>query len=158
MSSEHDQWPRKARFAGLAEGHERQSARPPPGRAREFERLRAAPPDDLPAILEAVVTAAKNGDMQGARTILDRVLPPLKAQELPIAVGALEGTLADQGAAILEAMASGALAPGQAAQLLGALASQAKVREVDELARCIAELERRVEANVLEGGASNGKR
>ena len=118
-----------------------------PAGLASVEKLRAALLDELPAILEALVTAAKGGDMQAARTILDRVLPPLKAQELPAFLGAFEGTLAEQGGAILKAMASGALAPGQAAQLLGALAAQAKVREVDELARRIADLERRVEAD-----------
>jgi len=128
--------------------------RSPSGLA-SVEKLRAALLDDLPEIIATVVAAAKGGDMAAARTILDRVLPPLKAQEAPVAVGALEGTLAEQGASVLQAMASGALAPGQAAQLLGALAAQAKVREVDELVRRLADLERRVEANE---GASNGKR
>ncbi len=114
------------------------------------ERLRNALVKDLPAILESVVKAAKGGDMQAARTILERVLPPLKASEIPAFLAPLEGSLAEQGQTVLGAMAAGALAPGQAAQVLGAIAAQAKIVEFDELARRLAAIETRL-------GSDNGK-
>jgi hypothetical protein len=40
-------------------------------------------------------------------------------------------------------MAAGVIAPGQAALLLRAIAAQAKILEVDELARRLSELENR---------------
>jgi len=84
--------------------------------------------------------------MQAARTILERVLPPLKAIEVPVLLDPLSGSLSDQGQAITSAMASGALSPAQAAQVLGALAAQAKIREVDELARRVFEIETKIAA------------
>lgn len=113
------------------------------------ERLRNALVNDLPEILASVVKAAKGGDMQAARTILERVLPPLKAMEVPAILHPLTGSLSDQGQAILAAMANGALAPGQATQLLAGLAAQAKIVEVDELARRLGEIEKRL-------GVANG--
>jgi hypothetical protein len=114
------------------------------------EKLRTALLDDLPAILAAIVKNAKGGDIAAARTILERILPPLKAVEVPAYLDSLTGTLSEQGAQIMQAMAAGMMAPGQAAQILAALAAQAKIVEVDELARRLAVLEMRL-------GTGNGK-
>lgn len=120
--------------------------RPPRGFAKA-ERLRSALARDLPDILKKLVSAAKGGDIQAARTILERVLPPLKAIEAPAPIGELRGTLPDQGAAILQAMAAGILAPAQATALLGALASQAKLVEVSDLGKRLDAIEARLGAN-----------
>jgi hypothetical protein len=113
------------------------------------EKLRNALVDELPGIIESVVKLAKRGDVAAAKVILERVLPPLKAIETPAAFGGLTGTLSDQGQGILQAMAAGAIAPGQAAQLLGAIAAQAKIVEIDAFARRLEALEKRL-------GAANG--
>ena len=108
----------------------------------ELQRLRATIAADVPDILAGLVTAAKGGDVQAARLILERVLPPIKATEhaqaLPLPEG---GTLTAQGRAVLSAVAAGELAPGQGAQLLAAIGSLARVTEIDELAARIAALE-----------------
>ena len=138
--------------AGLRPWKKGQSGNPNGRRAKGLataERLRNALVKDLPAILECVVNAAKGGDMAAARTILDRVLPPIKAIELPAFLAPLAGSLADQGQAVLGAMADGDLTPGQAAQILGAIAAQARVVEVDDLGRRLEALEQRM-------GATNG--
>jgi hypothetical protein len=106
------------------------------------EKLRAALVKDLPEVIKAVVDRAKTGDAQAARTILERVLPPLKPIEPPVILGAITGTLTEQSQTILDAMTAGLLAPGQAVQLIGAIAAQAKITEIDELGRRIAELEK----------------
>jgi len=110
------------------------------------ERIRNALVKELPGILETVVKSAKGGDITAAKTILERVLPPLKAIEVPVSFGDLAGSLSQQGQTILAAAASGTLPPGQAAQLLGAVAAQAKILEVDELERRLTELEKRLVA------------
>jgi hypothetical protein len=46
-------------------------------------KLRVALAEEIPDILAGVVKAAKEGDMQAARIILDRALPPIKAVEAP---------------------------------------------------------------------------
>jgi hypothetical protein len=135
--------------SGLRPWKKGQSGNPNGRRAKGLataEKLRNALVDEPPGILDSVVRSAKRGDVQAARTILERVLPPLKAIELPTVIEKLSGTLSEQGQTILAAMASGALAPGQATQLLGALAAQARVTEVDDLARRLGDLEKRMRA------------
>ena len=60
---------------------------------------------------------------------------------------ALSSTRTEQGEDILRAMADGVLSPGQAAQLLAALAAQAKIVEVDELEKRLAKLEQTLGGN-----------
>lgn len=114
----------------------------PPG-VGEVGKLRAALAVDVPDILQTVVTAAKGGDVQAARLILERVLPALKAVEPVQAVSLPDGSLTDQGRAVLASVAAGELAPGQGAALLGAIGTLARVSEIDELAARVAALETR---------------
>ena len=139
--------------SGLRPWRKGQSGNPNGRRARGLataERLRNALVDELPAILEVIVKNAKAGDLNAAKTILERVLAPLKSVEAPAYIDPLDGTLSEQGQVILQSMTVGSLAPGQAAQLLGALAAQAKLVEVDELGRRLTAIEKRL-------GATNGR-
>ena len=112
-----------------------------------MEKLRSALADELPAILQSIVNRAKDGDIAACKLILERVLPPLKVAELPVALGELSGTRTEQGQAILNEMAIGNLAPSQAARLFAALASQAKIVEVDELERRLSHIEQKLIEN-----------
>lgn len=108
----------------------------------ELQKLRAALAADVPEILAVLGTAAKSGDVQAARLILERVLPPVKAMEQPQAILLpANGTLTAQGRAVLRAIAAGELAPTQGAALLGAIGTLARVTEIDELAARITALE-----------------
>jgi hypothetical protein len=113
----------------------------PPGTG-DVSKLRAAIAVDVPDILKTVVTAAKGGDTQAARLILERVLPALKASEATQTLNLPTGSLTDQGRAVLAAVAAGELAPGQGAALLGAIGTLARVSEIDELHSRIEALER----------------
>ena len=73
--------------------------------------------------------------------ILERVLPPLKAAEQTQALSLPDGTLTEQGRAVLTSVAAGVLAPGQGAALLGAIGSLSRVAEIDELNARITKLE-----------------
>jgi hypothetical protein len=112
----------------------------PPG-VGEVGKLRAALATNVPDILAVLVNAAKGGDTQAARLILERVLPALKAVEPAQALSLPNGSLTDQGRAVLAAVGSGELAPGQGAALLGAIGTLARVSEIDELAARVAALE-----------------
>ena len=112
----------------------------PPGQS-EITRLRAALAGDVPEILAGLVLAAKGGDVQAARLILERILPPVKAIEQVQTIDLPEGTLTDQGRAVLRSVAAGQLAPGQGAQLLSAIGTLGKIAELDELAARITALE-----------------
>jgi hypothetical protein len=113
----------------------------PPGRSA-ITKMRDTLAADVPEILAGLVMAAKAGDIQAARLVLERVLPPVKATEQAVALALPEGgTLTAKANAVLSAAAAGALAPGQAAQLIAALGTLAKISEVDDLADRIAALE-----------------
>jgi hypothetical protein len=113
----------------------------PPGQS-EITRLRASLAGDVPEILAGLVLAAKGGDVQAARLILERILPPVKAIEQAVELQLpADGTLTAKASAVLSAAAAGDLAPGQAAQLIAALGTLAKIHEVDELAARITILE-----------------
>ena len=112
-----------------------------PSGSGELQKLRAAIGEHVPEIINQLVTAARGDDIQAARLILERVLPPVKAIEQPQTIDLPDGTLTDQGRAILRSVADGELAPGQGAQLLAAIGTLGKIAELDELAARITALE-----------------
>lgn len=105
--------------------------------------LRAAIAKDVPEIIKRLAELAKEGDAQAARLLLERCLPPLKAIELPAPITLPDAGLTEQGRAVVSAAAAGSLTPAQAAQLLGGIASLARLIETDELAARVAALEER---------------
>lgn len=107
----------------------------------EVARLRAAIAERVPDLLAAMMTKALEGDVGAARLLLERAIAPLKAAEQPQALTLPNGSLTDQGRAVLAAVAAGELAPGQGAALLGAVGTLARVVEIDELAARIEKLE-----------------
>ena len=107
----------------------------------EVAKLRAAIAEHVPTIIERLVAAALQGDTGAARLLLERVCPPLKAAEEAAPLALPDGTLTEQGRAVLGAVAAGELAPGQGAALLGAIGTLARVAEVDELERRLTALE-----------------
>lgn len=107
----------------------------------EVAKIRAAIADRVPELLEKLMAQALEGDTSAARLLLERAVAPLKAAEQPQALTLPDGTLTEQGRAVLASVAAGELAPGQGAALLGALGTLARVAEVDELAARITALE-----------------
>ncbi|MCK9381956.1 MAG: DUF5681 domain-containing protein [Sulfuritalea sp.] len=96
-------------------------------------------------ITDAVITAAKGGDLTAARMVLDRLAPP--AKERPVSLdmpdtGTAAGVSAAQ-EAILQAVATGELFPGEAATLAGIVEGRRRALETQELEQRIAALETR---------------
>lgn len=112
----------------------------PPGQS-EITKLRASIAEHVPEIVAQLVSAAQGGDVQAARLLLERVLPPVRPIEQTQPMDLPEGDLTAKGQAILNATARGELAPSQAAALIGAVGTLARVAEVDELERRIKALE-----------------
>lgn len=108
----------------------------------KIEKLRAALTKELPEVLEALVAQAKAGDTGAIKLILERTVPALRpvdaAAPLDLPVG---GGLAEQGRAVLVALAAGHLPVNQASSILQGLGSLAKLIETDELEARIAALE-----------------
>lgn len=118
----------------------------PAGRPRgqtTGSKLRETLAADIPEILQGLVTAAKAGDVQAARLVLDRALPALRPVEQPERLSITGDTLSAQGRAIMQAVSAGEIAAGTGSQLIGALAGLAKIHEVSELQARIEKLEAR---------------
>jgi len=116
-----------------------------PKGAGKIGEWRAALAEHVPDIMKKLVEQAKAGDPVAARLILERALPAVKPVEQPVSLDLPEGSLTDQGRALLASVASGVLSPGQGAQLMTALGSLSKIAEIDELAARIAALEKQHE-------------
>lgn len=113
----------------------------PPG-VGEVTKLRDSIAAHLPEIIMQLVNKAKDGDSQAARLLLERVLPPMKAIEQPVTLSLPVGDgITAQGMAIVQAVSAGTIAPGQGAALLTGLGALARIKEIDELERRIAQLE-----------------
>ena len=112
----------------------------PPG-SGEVQKLRAAMAEHVPALVAVLVQRAMDGDIGAARLLLERTIAPLKASEETARLALPDGTLTEQGRAVVAAVAAGELSPGQGAALLASLGTLAKLTEADELERRIAALE-----------------
>lgn len=117
----------------------------PKGRPTDAIRTRAIRKRILnaaPEIVDALIVAAKAGDSAAGKALLACSCPPLKAIELPVALSlSADADLADQGRAVITALASGQIPPGQAASILQALAGVARLVEITEIERRLAALE-----------------
>lgn len=108
----------------------------------EVAKVRAAIATRIPELLDAMMQRALDGDVGAARLLLERTVAPLKATDMAQALHLPDGTLTEQGRAVMAAVSAGALAPSQGAALVGALGTLARVIEMDELAARVAELEK----------------
>jgi hypothetical protein len=111
------------------------------------QKLREEIGEQIPAIINQLLAAAKNGDVQAARLLLERVLPPLKPVEQASPLTLPDGSLTEQGRAVLAAVGAGELPPGQGAQLITAIGSLARVSVIEEIAARLAALEEKHHGN-----------
>lgn len=97
-------------------------------------------------VKKLLLAAVNDGDVQAAKLLIDRAIPPLKSVELPMPIAIPpDGSLAEQGRAVVLALSRGKLPASQAGALLQGLATLGRLFEVDEI------LERlgRAEAEIL---------
>jgi hypothetical protein len=85
-------------------------------------------------VVNAILEAARGGDMQAAKLVLDRLIAPLKPAAAPVYINLAAGQSPLAIArAVLEAAASGSLPPDLAAQLVTAAGTLARVEEIEDL-------------------------
>jgi hypothetical protein len=89
----------------------------------------------------AVLVAYDSMKLDAAKAAAPYIHPRLANRDNPVKLGKLAGSLADQGSAVLTALADGKLAPSEAGSVMGAIAAQARVVEVDELEKRVKALE-----------------
>jgi hypothetical protein len=108
----------------------------------KIDKLRAALAKELPEVLEALVAQAKAGDTGAIKLILERTVPALRPVDAVAPLNLpVDGGLADQGRAVLAALAVGHLPANQAAGILQGLGNLAKLVELDELDKRVTALE-----------------
>ena len=73
--------------------------------------------DDVEKIVNAVLTAARNGDMMAAKIILDRIAPVRRTNSFDLPRIECRADRLPARAAILDAVANGDLTPGDAADI-----------------------------------------
>jgi hypothetical protein len=99
--------------------------------------------DDGADVVQAVLTAAKDGDMQAARLVLDRIVPVRKGRSIRLDLPTIESA-ADVLTALsstVAAMAGGDITPDEAAVVAGVLETKRKAIETVELEARLSRLE-----------------
>jgi hypothetical protein len=99
--------------------------------------------DSVRAIAGTLVESALAGNVQAAVAVLDRVWPRLRSSAAPIQIDLPDGSLTEQGRAVLAAVSAGAIDAETGSRLLTGIGALARVAELDELTRRVDELERR---------------
>ena len=102
--------------------------------------------DDAENIVNAVLTAARAGDMTAARIVLDRILPARRDNPVTFALPKIKrpADAVAASAALLSAVADGRLTPGEALEVSKLIEGFVKTLEVAELEERLAELEERM--------------
>jgi len=101
--------------------------------------------DDVEGVVRSVLNKAKDGDMQAAKIVLDRIVPPRKGRQIEADIpeaNDLKG-VAEAQAAILSAVADGILTPDEGKTVSEIVESRRKAIETLELEQRISELERK---------------
>lgn len=105
-------------------------------------KLRNSIAEHLPDIINQLVNKANEGDVQAAKLLLERVIPPTKSIEQSVEINLpVDADLSVQGQFIIQAVADGVLAPGQGSSLLSSLGTLAKIKEFDDMEKRLAALE-----------------
>lgn len=78
---------------------------------------------------------AMAGDPAAIRILLDRVIPPLRAQAAPVQFALTGDTLTAQAKALVAAAAAGELPPDVASELISALARVVQIDQGDQMLR-----------------------
>ncbi|MFA4901752.1 MAG: DUF5681 domain-containing protein [Desulfobaccales bacterium] len=86
---------------------------------------------DLEAITEKLVEKAKEGDLMAVKLILDKLIPNARERRLSIKLPQVEG--AANLPAVLEAVASGDLTPGEGQTITAMLETYRKSVELNEI-------------------------
>ena len=94
-------------------------------------------------LIQRVVGMAKDGDMAALKLCLDRLCAPLRPTDRHIVIEGMADVkeLSDKGDLVLANVAKGEITPSEAQHLMTAISNQARIIEVDELERRVAELE-----------------
>jgi hypothetical protein len=117
----------------------------PGGRSGQTQAIRAKLAAGAEAVTRKILAAAKKGDMQACRLILERLVPPIKPTAEVVCFELDDTDLPSAAKSILRAIASGELPPDQGKSLIEGLSAVARVIEVAELQKAVEELREQME-------------
>ena len=100
------------------------------------ERIRSA----APAVIDALIAAAKGGDVAAGRAILSFVLPTWRPQERSVSID-LGDDLSGAVKGLVDALRGGELAPAAIGAVSSVIATMSRVSETAELEKRIIDLE-----------------
>jgi hypothetical protein len=103
--------------------------------------------DDGKEVAEAVVKAAKDGDMTAARLVLDRLIPAPKGRRVQLDLPSIDTPKDILAAlsAVAHSMGKGEITPDEASQIASVIEFRRKAAETVELEARVAEIEKRQE-------------
>ena len=121
------------------------AGKPPGCRNRATQMVLALMEGGAEEITQAVVAAAKKGDLAAARLVIERLAPPLRERplSLPLPDTRTIAGVSEAQQAILEAVGGGEILPGEGTALAGILEVRRKALETVELEQRISVLEAR---------------
>lgn len=124
------------------------SGKPQGARNRATVMVLAMMEDGAKEITQAVINAARGGDLSAARLVLERLAPPMR--ERPISIDLPDTTTAEgiskAQQAIIEAVGMGELLPGEGSVLAGLIEAKRKALETIELEQRVTTLEEKANA------------
>lgn len=97
--------------------------------------------DRFKKIIEALCEQAEAGDVSATSLILSRMVPPVKPIQEPVKLGLPEGTLAEQAAALVKAVADGVVSPSDGKTCMDIIQAAAALGELQALEARITQLE-----------------
>jgi len=112
----------------------------PGGRSGQTQAIRAQLAAGADAVTRKVLAAAKKGDMQACRLILERLVPPIKPTAEVVTFDLDDTDLITTARSIMRAIAAGTIPTEQGKVLLDAVVGMSRVIEVAELEKQLAEL------------------
>ena len=120
-------------------------------------KLRKIVEKDMPAIVKAMVTQAKGGDIQAATVLMDRVWPKLKPEAAPMEIQITGDTRTDRNT-VFQAVATGLLPVDRAAEMLALLEQDEPTPEPLKGGMTIEEINARLEVLMVNTEEARRKR
>ena len=118
------------------------AGRPPGSTNTNLRILRDAAAEILPSLIKA----AKEGNFEAQRLILDKGLPRLRPVTMPEPVELPQNGFVEQAKTLLSLIATGQISASVAAEIAGIINTAARVEEIDQLRGELATLNAILEA------------
>jgi hypothetical protein len=119
----------------------------PGGRSGQTQAIRAKLANGADAIAKKVIDAAKAGDMQACRLVLERLVPALKPTSSPVQFELDDSDLPSTARSIMRAIASGSLPGDQGKALLDAVLGMSRIIEISDLEQRLKAIEASMEGD-----------